>query len=182
MDKPWLLAFRASQILTFPAHVCPLCGAKPVTLTGGGLYEPFRTISGAGMEYDPYFGYVRFDCSCHLNMSNKTDPRLAGSLRVARVGDALLPVSFISMYSAELTTWGMRAEEVNNARVRQAVQFLANNADQQALSGSDALKALVYAVSAGQSPEGAYQTLKAMILIGAPVWPAGSIPIEVEIP
>ena len=181
MNKPWLLAFRASQILTFPAHICPQCSAKPVTWAGGGLYEPFRNMFGAGMEYDPYFGYVRFDCSCHLNMSSKTDPYLAGSLRVARVGDALLPVSFVSMYSTELATWGMHAAEVNNARVRQAVQFLIANANQQAMTGSNALKALVYAVSAGRSPEWAYQTLKAMVLGGAPVWQPARVPTEVEV-
>ncbi|HEX7568028.1 MAG TPA: hypothetical protein VF355_05620, partial [Anaerolineaceae bacterium] len=82
---------------------------------------------------------MRFDCSCHFNMSSETDPHLAGSLRVVRVGDAMLPVSFVSTYSAELETWGLHAAEVNNARVRQAVQFLAANADQQAMTGSDAL-------------------------------------------
>jgi len=169
MDKPWLLSFRADQILYFPTLVCPLCGANLVTLVGGALYEPFRAIFGAGLEYDPYFGYVRFDCSCHLNMSSKTDPYLAGSLRVARLGDALLPVSFVSMYSADLAKWGMHAAAVNNERVRQAVQFLAANADQKALTGTDPLKALVYAVFAGRSPESAYQVLKAMILVGPPV-------------
>jgi len=181
MDKPWLLAFRASQILYFPTHVCPRCSAKPVTLASGNLYEPFRNIFGASMEYDPYFGYVRFDCSCHLNMSSETDLCLAGSIRVARVGDAMLPVSFISMYSAELTKWGMHAAEVNNARVCQALQFLAANADQQAMTGSDALKALVYAVSAGQPPEMAYQSLKAMIQGSAPVWQPARVPTEVEV-
>jgi hypothetical protein len=89
-------------------------------------------------------------------MSSKTDPYLAGSLRVARLGDALLPVSFVSMYSADLAKWGMHAAAVNNERVRQAVQFLAANADQKALTGTDPLKALVYAVFAGRSPESAY--------------------------
>jgi hypothetical protein len=181
MDKPWLLALRASQILYFPTHVCPQCGAKPVTLASGGLYEPFRNVFGSNMEYDPYYGYVRFDCSCHLNMSSESDPRFAGEMRVARVGDAMLPVSFVSMYSADLAAWGKPAAEVNQARVRQAVQFLAANADQQALTGSDALKALVYAVSAGQSPEKAYEALKAMILNGAPVWQPARVPIEVEV-
>lgn len=181
MDKPWLLAFSASQILHFPTQVCPQCGAKPVTLASGDLYKPFRNIFGTSMEYDPYFGYVRFDCSCHLNMSSETDPHLAGEMRVARVGDALLPVSFVSLYSAELATWGKPAAEVNQARVRQAVQFLAANADQQALTGSDALKALVYAVSAGQSPEKAYEALKAIILGGAPVWQSVRLPTEVEV-
>ena len=181
MDKPWLLALRASQILYFPAHVCPQCGAKAVTHPGGELYQPFRNMFGSGMEYDPYFGYVRFDCSCHLNMSSETDPHLAGEMRVARVGDAMLPVCFVGMYSADLATWGLHAAEVNNARVRQAVQFLAANADQRALTGSDTLKALVYAVSAGQSPERAYEALKAMILGGAPVWQPIQLPAEIEV-
>lgn len=181
MDKPWLLAFRANQILYFPNHVCPQCGAKPVTLASGGLFEPFLNIFGAGMEYDLYFGYVRFGCFCHLNMSSETDPHLAGSLRVVRVGDAMLPVSFVSTYSAELATWGLHAADVNNARVRQAVQFLAANADQQAMTGSDALKGLVYAVSAGQSPELAYKALKAMILGGAHPWDVARVPTEAEV-
>jgi hypothetical protein len=181
MDKPWLLALRASQIFYFPVHVCPQCGAKPVTLAGGGLYEPFRNMVGVGMEYDPYFGYVRFDCACHLNMSSELDPQLAGSLRVARLGDALLPVRFVSRYSTELATWGMIAAQVNNARVRQAVQFLAANAIRQALTASDPLKALLYAVSAGQSPERAYQTLQGMILGGVPVCQPIRVPTEVDV-
>ncbi len=180
-NKPWLLAFSASQILYFPTHVCPQCDAKATTHQGGELYEQFRNVFGSSMEYDPYFGYVRFDCACHLNMSSESDPRFNGTLRVARVGDAMLPVSFVSLYSADLETWGKTAAEVNNVRVRQAVQFLAANANQQALTGSDALKALVYAVSAGKSPERAYQALKAMILNGAPVWQPARVQTEVEV-
>ncbi len=181
MDKPWLLALRASQILYFPAHVCPQCGAKATAHSDGELFHQFRNVFGSSMEYDPYFGYVRFDCACHLNMSSETDPHLAGEMRVARLGDAMLPVSFVSMYSADLATWGMHAAEVNNARVRQAVQFLAAHADQRALTGSDALKALVYAVSAGQSPERAYEALKAMILGSAPVRQPVRLPAEIEV-
>ena len=181
MDKPWLLAFRASQILYFPTHVCPKCGAKAVTHPGGELYKPFQNVNGMSMEYDPYFGYVRFDCLCHLNMSSQMDPQLAGSLRVARVGDAMLPVSFVNRYSTALPTWGLQAAEVNNARVRQAVQFLAANANQRALAGSDALKALVYAISAGQAPERSYEILKAMILGGTSIWRPARKPKEVEV-
>lgn len=181
MDKPWLLALDASQILYFPTHVCPQCGAQPVTLKSGGLYEPFFNLTGASMEYDPYFGYVRFDCSCHLNMSSETAPHLAGRLRVARVGDAMFPVRFVSMYSADLAAWGLHAADVNHARVRQAVQFLAAHAVPSALTGSDSLKALVYAISAGQSPERAYQDLKAMILGSTPVWQRVHLPAEAEV-
>ena len=182
MDKSWLLVFTIDQIQYFPTHVCPQCGAKPVRLACGELYEPFRNLFGAFLEYDAYFGYVKFDCSCHLNLSSETDPQLAGSLRVARVGDALLPISFVSSYSADLATWGMHAADVNNARVRQAVQFLAASADQQAMTGSDALKTLVYGVSAGLPPETAYEALKALLLrsgaaIGLPV----NVLVDVEV-
>jgi hypothetical protein len=181
MNKPWLLALSASQILYFPTHVCLKCGATSITLAGGDLYEPFCNLFGADMEYDPYFGYVRFDCACHLNMSSEQDPHLAGSLRVARVGDALLPVSFVSRYSVELATWGMHAAQVNNARVHQAVQFLAAYAIRQAMTASDPLKALVYAVSAGQSPERAYLALQGMILGRAPVCQSIIVPTEVDV-
>jgi hypothetical protein len=43
----------------------------------------------------------------------------------------------------------MLAAQVNDARVRQAVQFLAANADQQALTGIDSLKSQLFTVSAG---------------------------------
>jgi hypothetical protein len=181
MEKPWLLAFRASQILYIPTHVCPQCGAKAVTHPGGQLYKPFLNLNTVGMEYDPYFGYVRFDCLCHLNMSSRMDPQLAGSMRVVRVGDAMLPVNFVSKGSPTLSTWGLQAAEVNNARVRQAVKFLAANANQRALAGSDALKALVYAISAGQAPERSYEILKVMILGGTAIWQPARIPKEVEV-
>jgi hypothetical protein len=181
MDKPWLLTFTIGQIQYFPTHFCPQCGSKPVSLASGHLYEPFRNISGVNMEYDAYFGYVKFDCFCHLNMSSETDPQLASSLRVARVGDAMLPVSFVSSYSAELATWGLHAIEVNNARVRQAVQFLAANADPLTVTGSDALKGLIYSVSAGQPPKRAYEALKAMILgSGAALWQPERVPTDVD--
>jgi type II secretory pathway component GspD/PulD (secretin) len=114
-------------------------------------------------------------------MSSQLDPQLAGSLRVARVGDAMLPVSFVNMYTAALATWGLEAAEVNNARVRQAVQFLAANANQRALVGSDALKALVYAISAGQAPERSYEILSAMILGGTSIWQPACMPTKVEV-
>jgi hypothetical protein len=72
----------------------------------------------------------------------------------------------------------MHAATVNNERVHQAVQFLAANADQNALTGFDPLKELVYAVSAGRSPDSAYLILKAMILVGTPIWPSGRVPTE----
>ena len=182
MDKPWLLIFTIDQIQYFPTYVCPRCGVKPVRSASGDLYQPFRNLFGGSMEYDAYFGYVKFDCICHLNMSSETDPQLAGSLRVARMGDALLPVSFVSSYSADLATWGMHAADVNNARVRQAVQFLAANADQQAMTGSDALKTLVYGVSAGQPPERAYEALKAMLLrSGAALGLPANVLVDVEV-
>ncbi len=161
MEKPWLLAFHASQILYFPTHGCPQCGARPVPFAGGSLYEPFRNLFGAGMEYDQCFGYLRFACSCHLNMSSETDPRLAGSLRVARLGNALLPISFESIYSAALVKWGMRAAEVNNARVCQAVQFLADHADQPVQTYTNALKTTTLGV--------------------VPVWQLAQVPTEVEV-
>ena len=182
MDKPWLLVFTIDQIQYFPTHVCPRCGTKPVRFASGELYEPFRNMFGAFMEYDAYFGYIKFDCSCNLNMSSETEPQLAGSLRVARVGDALLPVSFVSSYSADLATWGMHTADVNNARVRQDVQFLAASDDQQAMTGSDALKTLVYGVSAGQPPEIAYEALKAMLLrSGAALGLPANVIVDVEV-
>jgi hypothetical protein len=115
-------------------------------------------------------------------MSSDTDPQFAGSLRVARVGDALLPVGFVSSYSADLATWGMPAADVNNARVRQAVQFLAAHADHQAMTGSDTLKTLVYGVSAGQPPERAYEALKALLLrSGAALGLPANVLVDVEV-
>jgi hypothetical protein len=110
-------------------------------------------------------------------MSSPTDPALAGSLRVARVGEAVIPLEFIGPYGGAMVNFGMTALAVNAARTRQAVRFLCANANPDRLAGTDTLKMAIFEVAGGKSPEAAYETIKAMILDGMPIWKKTELPV-----
>jgi hypothetical protein len=169
-SKKHLLELSTTQIGYLPCVACPSCGA-PLVAKDGQLYTPYQALVGTWMqEYDRYYGYLHFDCDCHLNMSSPMDPQLAGTMRVARVGDAILPLAFVGLYSRDLESYGMSAMQVNAARAEQAVRFLCAHADPTALAGTDTLKKILYDVAGGKSPDDAYELLRAMVLVGAPTW------------
>lgn len=69
-----LLNLSAAQIAYLPDLVCPTCGAALIT-NQGRIYTPYPALPGSWtQEYDRYFGYLKFDCECHLNMSSPQIP------------------------------------------------------------------------------------------------------------
>jgi hypothetical protein len=168
-DKPYLLDLSTAQIGYLPKVACPSCGAALIA-DKGQIYTPYRALPGSWVnEYDSYFGYLQFDCECHLNMSSPSNPALAGTLRVARLGDAVIPLDFLGPYSGALAQYGIGARQVNTARTGQAVRFLCAHADPVYLAGTDALKMIIFEVAGGKSPEAAYEVIKSMILNGSPI-------------
>jgi hypothetical protein len=176
-DKPYLPDLDISQISRLPKVVCPSCGAALIA-RHGQIYTPYQALPGSwSQEFDQYFGYLHFDCKCPLNMGNPSDPTLAGSLRVARVGDAILPLEFIGLYSGALAEFGLNSMEVHTARTQQAVRFLCAHADPASLTGTDALKMILFEVAGGKSPQAAYEVIKAMLLNEAPIWKKTKVPV-----
>lgn len=166
--KPYLLVLRADQIGYLPGLRCSNCGAGLIA-KDGQLYRPFQALAGPAQEYDRCFGYLSFDCTCPLNISQEGNPALRGTLRVARLGDAVLPLDFVTSGDAPLSKYGMTAREVNAARLQQAVRYLAANADPARLAGSDTLKMVIYAVAGGSSPDAAYEMIQQMLAGRLPV-------------
>ena len=167
-NKPYLLDLRADQIGYLPGMHCPNCGAGLIA-KDGQLYRPFQALAGPAQEYDRCFGYLSFDCTCPLNMSSEDNPALRGTLRVARLGDAVLPLDFVTLSDATLSKYGMTAREVNAVRVQQAVRYLAAHADPERLAGSNTLKLIIYAVAGGSSPDSAYEVIQQMLAGRLPV-------------
>jgi hypothetical protein len=161
-NKPYLLDLRAEQIDYLPGMRCPNCGAGLIAKEGL-LYRPFQALTGPAQEYDRCFGYLSFDCTCPLNINREEPSATRGSLRVARLGDAVLPLDFVTFRDEPLSKYGISAREVNAARLQQAVRYLASHADPARLAGSDTLKMLLYAVAGGASPDAAYEKIQQML-------------------
>jgi len=178
-NKPYLLDLRADQIGYIPGMLCPNCSAGLIAKEGL-LYRPFQALTGPTQEYDRYFGYLSFDCACPLNMSQEDNPALRGTLRVARLGDAVIPIDFVTLRDATLSKYGMTAREVNAARLQQAVRYLAAHADRDRLAGSDTLKMVLYAVAGGSSPDAAYEVIQQMLAGRLPVQKVLRLPIGVR--
>jgi hypothetical protein len=157
--KPYLLDLSIDQIGYLPDMRCPTCGARLIA-KDGQLYRPFQALIGPAQEYDRCFGYLAFDCTCPLNLSQEDTPSLGGTLRVARLGDAVIPIDFVTIGDTTLSKYRTTAREVNAARLLQAVRFLAAHADLERLAGSDTLKMVIYAVAGGASPDAAYEVIQ----------------------
>ncbi|MGD0613596.1 MAG: hypothetical protein ABSB41_19030 [Anaerolineales bacterium] len=179
-NKPYLLDLRADQIGYLPGMLCPNCGAGLIAKEGV-LYRPFQALTGPTQEYDQCFGYLSFDCTCPLNMGQDDNPTVRGTLRVARLGDAVIPIDFVTLRDATLSKYGMTAREVNAARVQQAVRYLAAHADQDRLAGSDTLKMIIYSVAGGSSPDAAYEMIQQMLAGHLPVRKVLRLPSDARI-
>ncbi len=131
------LALLASDIQYLPNHVCPKCGAAAETDRVGQWLTPYQDWYHTTLSsWIRNLGYVHFQCDC-----------FSGSLRVARLGDAIIPIEFDNGSLAKRL--GMDTAWINADRMRQAVSFLARYTDPEFTSGSDKLAHILYAFAAG---------------------------------
>lgn len=145
---------QITDIQYLPIHRCPQCGAPAATAPTGEWLQPYQDWFGTAFSsWIANLGYVRFECACRFHGGRYP------SLRVARLGDAIIPVEFVTAEDARQK--GSPPAMVNAGRVRQAVAFLAQHADPQRTAGVDALAHTLYAVSAGAiSPDLARQRIE----------------------
>jgi hypothetical protein len=141
------LELRVPDIQYIPYHRCPKCSAPARTTETGAWIRPyqdwFRTALSSWLDH---LGYVYFQCECQHHKQFKS------ALRIARLGDAILPIHFDDGTLARL--FKDEPAVINADRVRQAVDFLVKNADLAFSSGSDWLSHELYALAAGGiSPE-----------------------------
>lgn len=136
------LDLRVEQIMVLPhGQRCPACGAPGVPTQSGEWFIPFIDFYDSQLQtWVGHLGYLRFACGrrCHRH----------GGLRVARLGDAVVPVPFVDWPEARAA--GARPDEINAGRVASAVAFLVVQADPQAIAGEDLLAHILYAVAAGR--------------------------------
>lgn len=142
-----------TEIQYLPQHRCPRCGAAGRTTASGAWYQPYQDYFNSELRYwQDHLGYVYFQCACQIQ------PHIQQALRVARLGDAILPVPFVDGRVAR--SQGQRPDEINAGRVCQAIAFLAVEADPELTAGSDWLMHTLVALAAGGlSPEVARRQL-----------------------
>ena len=148
---------QVAEIQYLPHHHCPLCGAIGRTTASGAWYQPYQDYFASELRYwQDHLGYIYFHCECQLQ------PNIQSGLRVARLGDAILPVPFVDSRVAR--NLGQRPDRINADRIRQAVSFLAAEADPKYTSGSDWLmQTLVALLTGGLSPQAARGELQGWI-------------------
>lgn len=143
LQKDQRLVWQVADIQYLPHHRCPKCGALPMTTKDGQWFKPFQDwFHTALSNWLDHLGYVSFQCDCVHHPEFRY-----GSLRVARLGDAILPIEFDD--GTLVRQAGLEPAWINANRVSQAVAFLAQHADPERTSGSDFLAYTLYAVSAG---------------------------------
>jgi len=158
------------EIQYIPDHRCPTCGApgEPYAPLGPRLPDAPAWIGvwryyGEDMSpvmkgWEVCVGYVLFHCRC---------PHHSGrSLRVAHLGDAFLPLTFVDDWNSPCSSEAARTEPsvvaaLNRALVARTVQYLAEHADPGRLGAVDRLRRLLFAVASGdEPPEHAYHTIR----------------------
>ena len=136
------LDLRVEQIMVLPdGQRCPECAAPGVPTQRGEWFIPFIDFYDSHLQtWVGHLGYLRFACGrrCHQH----------GGLRVARLGNAVLPVPFVDWPEAKAV--GCRPDEINAGRVAYAVAYLQEHADPEAIAGEDVLAHILYAVAAGR--------------------------------
>jgi hypothetical protein len=151
------LELRVEDIQYLPYHRCPQCAAPPRTTENGVWLRPYQDWFGTALSsWLDHLGYACFQCDCRYHT------QLRGSLRVARLGDAILPMQFDDGTVARQL--GLEPALINADRVHQAVTFLAEHADPAFTAGSDWLSHTLCALaSGGVSPEGVRRDIQRWI-------------------
>jgi hypothetical protein len=100
-------------------------------------------------KWQDHIAYVKFNCDCHKY----------GSMRVARLGDAITPLEFVSIEEARVL--GRRPDVINAERTAQAVRYLAEHT---AGTRMDYLTHTIYKLAAGSlAPDAGLRQLRALI-------------------
>ncbi len=161
--------YRIDEIQYLPHHHCPRCGAAARTTPSGAWLEPYQDWFGTALRYwQDHLGYVRFECRCQHH------PEFKEGLRVARLGDAILPLNFVN--TAAAARIGKPPAEINAERTRLAVAFLAEHANPEFSGSVDWLAHTLHALAAGGlSPEAARKQLQAWIEYQERARPAGGV-------
>src|SRR5258706_376648 len=89
------LDLRVENIQYFPEQRCPLCSAPAATSKRGDWYVSYKDYFGSALgNWETYIGYVYFACEC--------EHKPGRGMRVARRGDALIPLNFSDREMAQL--------------------------------------------------------------------------------
>jgi hypothetical protein len=144
---------RVTDIQYIPYHQCPQCGALPRTTETGAWIRLYQDWFGTALSgWLDHLGYVYFQCSC------THQPQFLDALRIAHLGDAILPLHFDDGTVARQV--GLETAILNAERVHQAVTFLAQYADPAFIAGTDWLLHKLCSLAAGGiSPEAAKREL-----------------------
>ena len=151
------LQMQVTDIQYIPCHRCPQCGARPRTTETGSWIGPYQDwFDTALSRWLDHLGYVYFQCNCTHH------PQFHSALRVARLGNAIVPIHFDDGSLARQVGWEIAT--LNAERVRQSVTFLAQYADPAFTAGNDwLLQELCSLAAGGISPEAARRELKQWI-------------------
>jgi hypothetical protein len=150
---------RVEDIQYFPDHRCPLCGAPAATDLRGEWYAPYKDYFGTALRgWETYFGYVWFACNC--------DHKPGPGIRVARLGDAMIPLAFSGREEAKSV--GLDLDVLNARQVAQAVDFLAKHADLRRTAECDELRLMLFDVASGAlSPDEAHRRIQTWVFDAA---------------
>ena len=165
------LDLSVEAIQYFPEHRCPRCGAPATYNARGRWYVPYQDYFGSALKgWEPYFGYVYFACAC----AHQPGP----GLRVARLGDALIPLGFSGRVTARSV--GLELDVLNAQEVAQAVDFLAKHADPSRTAAHDELQRMLFEVASGAlGPEEAHQRIQAWVFAASAV--ESEVPISSQL-
>jgi len=157
--SPNHLGLRVEDIQYFPEQRCPLCGAPATTDERGNWYVTYQDFFGSALRnWETYFGYVRFACDC--------DHKPGPGVRVARLGDALIPLAFSGR--EEAGSLGLDVDVLNARQVAQAVDFLAKYADPARTATHDELRLMLFEVASGAlSPDQAHRLIQTWLFDAA---------------
>ena len=141
------IELQVADIQYIPYHRCPKCGAHARMIETGAWIWPYQDwFHTALSSWLDHLGYVYFQCGCRHH------PQFQGGLRIAHLGDAIVPVEFDDGTLAH--QFGLETATFNAERVRQALNFLAQYANPTFTGGMDWLLQKLYSLSAGViSPE-----------------------------
>ena len=133
------LQMQVADIQYIPYHHCPQCGALPRTTETGAWVRPYQDWFGTALSgWLDHLGYVYFQCCCTHH------PQFHSALRVARMGNAIVPIHFDDG--------------------EQAVTFLVQYADPAFTEGNDwLLQELCSLAAGGISPKTARRELQQWI-------------------